>query len=131
MELRLFDSTSFLNFAMKHYDNPSCRTMDDFNDDLNRLLYIKKLLIRIQAGEKIDYLLIINHFIILLNVFNSTALEAMLYSKIDKEQWGLLKTVLDHFDIASEFVAVLGISTHNIKINNNIKEELINATNCR
>lgn len=80
---KLTDS-NFIMYAMKHYDNPQCCSMDEFNEDLNRIKYIKKLITRyIETGD-LKERLILNHLIILNNVFGATPLVRMLFLKMDK-----------------------------------------------
>jgi hypothetical protein len=80
---KLTDS-NFVMYAMKHYDNPQCCSIDEFNEDLNRIKYIKKLITRyIETGD-LKERLILNHLIILNNVFGATALVRMLFLKMDK-----------------------------------------------
>lgn len=76
--------SNFIMYAMKHYDNPSCCSMDEFNEDINRFKYIKKLITRyIETGELKDRL-ILNHLIILNNLFGAGPLCRMIFLKMDK-----------------------------------------------
>ena len=80
---KLTDS-NFVMYAMKHYDNPQCCSIDEFNEDLNRIKYIKKLVTRyIETGD-LKERLILNHLIILNNVFGAGPLVRMLFLKMDK-----------------------------------------------
>src|SRR6478735_8065884 len=80
---KLTDS-NFIMYAMKHYDHPQCCSMDEFNEDLNRIKYIKKLITRyIETGD-LKERLILNHLIILNNMFGATPLVRMLFLKMDK-----------------------------------------------
>lgn len=84
---------NFLLFAIKNYENPQAVTKDDFDKDLNHFKYIKRLLKRyIKTGE-LKTNLIINHFIVLYNIFGDAA-TPMLFFKIDEDMWGTMKSFL-------------------------------------
>ena len=85
---------NFFIFAMKHYDNPSCKGMDEFKDDLKRFSYVKRLLKKHHPGDDLKEKLIVNHLIILYNLFGVKAATKMLFFKIDKQFWGKLKSFL-------------------------------------
>jgi hypothetical protein len=82
---------NFLIFAIKNYENPQAVTKEDFDKDLSRFRYIKRLLKRYKNGGDLKAHLIINHFIILYNVFGE-ATTPMLFYKIDKSLWSSIKT---------------------------------------
>ena len=50
-------------FAMKHYDNPACKGIEEFNDDFNRIKYIKRLFNRYESNGNLKERLILNHII--------------------------------------------------------------------
>ena len=60
---------NFTMFAVKNYDNPSCNGMDEFLDDLKRFKYIKRLLRKHNVGKELKERLILNHIIVLGNLF--------------------------------------------------------------
>ena len=78
---------NFLMYAIKHYDNPSCSGLKEFDDDLKRLRYIKRLLGRYKATGNIKERLIINHLVVLYNVFGIDAATNMLFFKIQERYW--------------------------------------------
>jgi hypothetical protein len=78
---------------MKHYDNPQCHTLEEFEEDLKRFLYLRKLLNRYKRDSDLKERLILNHIIVLYNVFGD-ALTDMLFFKIEKEYWSALVTFL-------------------------------------
>jgi len=84
---------NFLLFAIKNYENPQAVTKDDFDKDLNHFKYIKRLLKRYNKTGELKTHLIINHFIVLYNIFGDAA-TPMLFFKIDKEMWGIMKTFI-------------------------------------
>jgi hypothetical protein len=84
---------TFLLFAIKHYENPQAVTKEDFNKDLNHFKYIKRLLKRYKNNGDLKTHLIMNHFIILYNIFGD-ATTPMLFYKIEPELWSTMKTFI-------------------------------------
>ena len=82
---------NFLLFAIKNYENPQAVTKDDFDKDLNHFKYIKRLLKRYKNTGELKTHLLLNHFIILYNIFGEAA-TPMLFFKIEKELWSSMKT---------------------------------------
>jgi hypothetical protein len=82
---------NFLLFAIKHYENPQAVTKEDFDTDLNHFKYIKRLLKRYKNTGELKTHLLLNHFIILYNIFGDAA-TPMLFFKIEKELWSSMKT---------------------------------------
>ena len=64
---------NFLLFAIKNYENPAAVTREDFDKDLNHFRYIKRLLKRYKSSGELKVHLLINHFIILYNIFGDAA----------------------------------------------------------
>ena len=83
-------------FAIKHYDNPHCIDEQEFLDDMKRFKYLKRLFRKYQTsnGKELKERLVINHIIILANVFGVDAATTLLFFKIEKNHWPLLKTFL-------------------------------------
>lgn len=84
---------NFLTYAMHHYDNSQCYSLEEFNDDLKRFLYLKKLFNRYKNECDLKENLILNHLIVIYNIFGDQATN-MLFFKIDKEYWDTLVTFL-------------------------------------
>jgi len=84
---------NFLLFAIKHYENPQAITKEDFDRDLNHFKYIKRLLKRYKNTGQLKIHLILNHFIILYNIFGE-ATTPMLFFKIEKELWSSMKSFI-------------------------------------
>ena len=82
---------NFQLFAIKNYENPQAVTKEDFDKDLNHFKYIKRLLKRYKNNGELKTHLLINHFIILYNIFGE-ATTPMLFFKIEEELWSPLKT---------------------------------------
>ena len=82
---------NFLLFAIKNYENPQAVTKEDFDKDLNHFKYIKRLLKRYKNTGELKVHLLINHFIILYNIFGEAA-TPMLFFKIEEDLWPSMKT---------------------------------------
>ena len=85
------NTDNFQLFAIKNYENPQAVTRQDFDKDLNHFKYIKRLLKRYKNNGELKTHLLINHFIILYNIFGE-ATTPMLFFKIEEELWSPLKT---------------------------------------
>ena len=84
---------NFLLYAMHHYDNTQCHSLQEFEEDLKRFLYLRKLLNRYKKDGELKERLILNHIIVLYNLFGD-ALTDMLFHKIEEEYWPTLVTFL-------------------------------------
>lgn len=116
---------NFLLFAIKHYENPQAVTKDDFDKDLNHFRYIKRLLKRYKLNNDLKLHLLINHFIILYNIFGDAA-TPMLFFKIDRELWGMVKTFVVFLDRLPEYPRTY---IHEIDLDDTILTELKRMTN--
>lgn len=85
---------NFLMYAIRNYDNPSCSGMSEFMDDLKRFKYLKRLFKKYSSKKELKERLILNHIIVLNNLFGTEAATRMLFFKIDKKFWPQLKTFL-------------------------------------
>ena len=83
----------YVLFAIKHYDNPSAVTKEDFLDDLRRFKYIKRLINKYLKNGEVKLHLLLNHIIIVYNVFNEAATPLLFY-KMDKEYWSIIKSIM-------------------------------------
>ena len=120
---------NFFLYAAQNYQNPHCTGIDDFNEDLNHIKYIKRLFNRYQNKGVIKINLIVNHLILLYNVFESEAMTKILFFKIPEEQWSLLKPFLILLNRLPESISgVLAdgeiINTVDISLNQDIVSEL-------
>ena len=84
---------NFILFAIKNYENPQAVTKEDFDKDLNHFKYIKRLLKRYKNTGVLKTHLLLNHFIILYNIFGE-ATTPMLFFKIDEDLWSSMKTFI-------------------------------------
>lgn len=84
---------NFLIYAMKNYSSPHC-IMSEFESDIKRTKYLKKLFRRYKATKELKERLILNHLILLYNVFGAEAATRILFYKIDERDYDILKTFL-------------------------------------
>ena len=86
-------------FAIKHYDNPQCEGEKEFHDDMKRFKYIKRLLRKYKETNVLKERLILNHIIILRNLFGPEACVTLLLYKIQQEYLSTLKSFLLYLNI--------------------------------
>jgi len=116
---------NFLLFAIKHYENPQAVTKEDFNKDLNHFKYIKRLLKRYRSSGELKIHLLINHFIILYNIFGDAA-TPMLFYKIERELWSSIKTFIVFLDKLPDYPRCY---IHDIEMDQRCLEELEKISN--
>jgi len=115
---KLSDS-NFLLYAMHHYDNPQCHSLEEFEEDLKKFLYLKKLLSRYKKDGELRERLILNHIIVLYNVFGDAATN-MLFYKVDEDCWDTLVTFLVYLERMPEQV-----TQHSIKLSDIALDETV------
>jgi hypothetical protein len=89
---------NFLDYALKFYENPECKSIDEFLEDVNRIKYVKRLFSRFVQEEEFKSRLIVNHLIIFNNVFGLVPSSRILFFKIDDKYHSILKTCLLFID---------------------------------
>jgi hypothetical protein len=102
---------NFVMYAVKCYTSPSC-LMSEFEGDLKRTKYLKRLFRRYKATKNIKERLILNHIILLNNVFGPEATTRILFFRIDEKDYDSLKTFLLFLNILPK--TVMGIRGKNI-----------------
>ena len=93
MKFNELNEHNYMLFAIKFYDNPQALTKEDFEDDLKRIKYVKRLLKRYKNTGVLKTHLILNHLTVLFNVFDDAA-TPLLFFKIDSNLHSVLKTFL-------------------------------------
>ena len=119
MVFEKLNENNFLLFAMNHYDNPQCHSLEEFDEDLKKFLYLKKLITRYKKDGDLKDRLILNHIIVLYNVFGQQATR-MLFYKIDKAYWDVLVTFLLFLGHMPETIPEYGIILSDIKLDEKI-----------
>jgi hypothetical protein len=111
---------NFLLFAIKNYENPQAVTKEDFDKDLNHFKYIKRLLKKYKNGGELRTHLLLNHFIILYNIFGDAA-TPMLFFKIENDLWSVMKTFIVFLNRLPDYPKCY---IHDIKVDLNCWKEL-------
>lgn len=93
MDFELTEDNLFI-YAAKHYYNPKFIDAEEFQEDLKRFKYIKRLLNRYEETGKLSERLILNHLIVVFNVFGIEAGLRILELKLDQNHWPLIKPFL-------------------------------------
>ena len=99
MNFDVLTPDNYIMFAMKNYNNPHCRGMGEFEDDLARIKYLKRLFNKYIASDILKERLIINHIIIMYNVFGIKATTKLLFFKMEEYHFALVKTFLLYLNI--------------------------------
>lgn len=101
---------NFLLYAAKHYNNPQCLGTTEFNSDMKRFMYIKRLLKKYQRGQEIDNRLLLNHLVILNNIFEVRPLNRMLFFYCDITTHKIILSILDFLNIISHNIPEVNIN---------------------
>lgn len=104
---------NFMMYAMKCYESPNC-VMSEFEGDIKRTKYLKRLFRRYKVTKSLKERLILNHIILLNNVFGPEATTRILFYRIDERDYDILKTFLVYLNIAPNIVR--GIKGKNIRM---------------
>ena len=113
------------SYMIMSYENSQCVDMEEFEDDMKRVKYIKRLINRYLSGGELKERLLLNHIISFYNVFGIEAATRILFFKVDESDYSVLKTFLIYLNVMPEQVKL--IKGKNI-INSNIPvvEEVVN-----
>ena len=115
---------TFLQRALKVYDNPQCITLDEFKSDLDRFSHIKKLITKFKNGSgPLNERLILNHLVICFNVFGDESIKLALF-KVDKEDWSILFPFLILLNRLPDRIEEYHINTSDIPLNDYVVEQL-------
>ena len=104
---------NFMMYAMKCYTSPHC-IMSEFESDIKRTKYLKRLFRRYKITKSLKERLILNHIILLNNVFGTEASARILFYKIDERDYDILKTFLMYLNMLPN--GVYGINGKNIPL---------------
>tara|TARA_R110000824_G_scaffold140419_2_gene306318 strand:- start:30 stop:407 length:378 start_codon:yes stop_codon:yes gene_type:complete len=94
MSFNCLSEENFIMYAMKMYNNPQCKNLEEFYEDLDRIKYVKRLLHKYINRGVLRERLILNHIIVLTNLFTPTGSTKMLFFKLDENMHSPLKTFL-------------------------------------
>jgi len=130
VNMNLFDDLNeknYLHFAMKYYDNRQCTSIEEFNEDLNKIKYVKRLFNRFLETGELRTNLILNHLIVIYNVFENEAATRMLFFRVEKKFYSILKPFLIFLNRLPEKVRGIDgedIQTNHIPLNETTIKEL-------
>ena len=93
---------NIMMYAIQHYHNPSCEGMSEFNDDMKRFKYVKRLFRKYEETGILKERLLLNHIIILNNLFGAEASSTLLFFKTEQVHWPALKGILEFINIMPE-----------------------------
>ena len=120
MNFNVLNDKNFLLFAIKNYDNPQAVSKDDFDKDLNHFKYVKRHLKKYKKTGELKTHLLLNHFIMIYNVFGEAA-TPMLFYKIETELWSALKSFIIFLNRLPEYPKT---DIHDIQVDLNCLKEL-------
>ncbi len=87
------NNENFLIYSMKAYDKPNC-LMSEFKEDMKRFNYLKRLFNKYRKNKELKEQLVLNHLVVIYNVFGVESATRMLFFKVAKEDYSTLKTFL-------------------------------------
>ena len=125
MHFTELNEDNFLLFAIKNYENPQAVTREDFEKDLNHFKYVKRLLKKYKNTGQLKVHLILNHFIILYNVFGE-ATTPMLFHKIEIDLWPVMKSFIIFLGKLPEYPKCY---IHDVKVDINCLSQLYTIYN--
>tara|TARA_R110000824_G_scaffold314314_1_gene501162 strand:- start:116 stop:511 length:396 start_codon:yes stop_codon:yes gene_type:complete len=105
------NNENWILYAIKAYEKPNY-VMSEFKDDLKRINYLKRLFRRHRKPSDIKERLVLNHLTVLVNVFGPSVTSRLLFFKVDKEDYSILKTYLTFLNIMPD--KILGIKNNNL-----------------
>jgi len=85
---------NYMMFALLHYDNPHCKDIQEFFEDIKRVHYIRRLFKRYNEDDVLKERLIINHLVTFYNVFENSAATRILFYRVEDKYHTVLKTFL-------------------------------------
>jgi len=113
---------NFVLYAMKMYSNPLCTGIEEFKEDICRIKYIKRLLLKYRKNGDLKDRLILNHLIILQNVFGAEGCTRILFYKLPKELHSYLKTFLEYLQYLPHEIPEVDLK--NINLDHRIQKTL-------
>lgn len=100
---------TFTLYAAKHYDNPHCLSVEEFNEDLAKIKYLKKIFRRYKETGEINTRLTLNYVITFYNLFGAEASTNMLIFKLK-----------DYLDVLKPFLMYLNYFPNTVQLGNRI-----------
>ena len=107
-------------YCIRHYNNPQCISVEDYHNDMRRFKYIKRLLKKYHKGTEVKLNLLLNHIVIIYNVFGDAA-PLLLFYKMERDYWSDIKAIMMFLNKYPEMESE---SLQKIAVNDCILEEL-------
>ena len=120
MRFNELNENNYMMFAVKMYDNPHALTKEEFEDDLKRIKYVKRLLKRYKNTGVLKTHLILNHLTVLFNVFGEAAVPLLFYN-LEEDLWPAIKSFLVFLNRIPEYPKT---KIDNVDIDQNCLDEL-------
>jgi len=127
MNFEDLNEKNFLLYAMQHYENPQCVEVEEFNDDLKKIKYIKRLFNQYAIEGVLKERLLLNHIIVFYNVFSVEAATRILFYKLEEDVWPMLKTFLFYLNFLPDKIESINgrtITTTDIPMDQGIVDSL-------
>ena len=109
MDFQTLTKNNFILYAMGNYTNPDCMGINEFDDDMAKIKYVKRLLKKYNRSGTVRPILLLNHLLILGNVFGNNATARMLFYKLEPELYAPLKTVMLYLNYIEDDSVVDGL----------------------
>jgi len=105
------NNDNIMMYAVKAYDKPNC-IMSEFKEDMKRFNYLKRLFKRYRKYNELREQLVLNHLVVIYNVFGPEVASRILFFKMAKDDYSALKTYLLFLNIMPD--RVKGIKGYDI-----------------
>jgi hypothetical protein len=116
MSFENLTNENIMLYLVKAYDKPNC-IMSEFNDDMKRFNYLKRLFQRYRKYDELREQLVLNHLVVLYNVFGPEVASRALFFKVSKEDYSALKTYMLFLNMMPEKIrGVKGQDIHSSDI---------------
>jgi hypothetical protein len=120
MDFKQLNRENFMLYAIGNYTNPDCLGMNEFNEDISKIKYVKRLLKKYQRTGRIRPILLLNHLMILGNVFGREPASRMLFYKLEPDIHSALKTVLLFIEYIEDGAMLDGRALADIPLDSNL-----------
>lgn len=117
---------AFVQYAMRHYDNPQCTGIDEFKEDLDKIRYLKRLFTMYKKDGDLRERLVLNHLITFYNVFGIVPSTRMLFSRIPVEHHPALRSFMEFLKVypVQEANQVPEVNLRKVPVDINVRRKL-------
>lgn len=124
MQEKPLNDEEFLIFSLQHYENPQCGSLEEFYEDLDRIKYLKRLINRSDGDAEQKNRLILNHLIVLTNVFGIIPCCRILFFRMENKYHQKLKTYLKYLNVLA--VQIPEVDLMKIELDEELMNQLRN-----